>query len=91
MQFHRILSTSLLAAALLGAPLAASAEPAPVAAQHAPGRTANPSVVADAERYGERELQSPASAKFEGGSEGVYIGGSALAVVLIILLIVVIL
>lgn len=91
MQLHRILANLLVAAALVGAPLAASADRTPVAAQVAPAHTPNATAVADAERYAEREKQSPASAKFEGGGEAIYIGGGALTVVLIILLIVIIL
>lgn len=91
MQFHRILSSCLVAAALVGTPLAASAEPARLAAQTMPAREAKPAAVVDAERYAERERQAPAAAKFEGGGEGVYIGGGVLTVVLVVLLLVIIL
>jgi hypothetical protein len=91
MQFHRILSSCLVVAALVGTPLVASADSAPVAAQTTPSREAKPAAVADAEGYAAREKQSPAAAKFEGGGEGVYIGSGALTLVLIVLLLVVIL
>ena len=79
MQLHRILSSSLIAAALVGAPIAASADPAREAS------------VTDAQRYAELEKESPAAATFQGGGQGVYIGGGALTIVLIILLVLVIL
>ena len=90
MQFHRILSSCLVAAALVGPPLSASAEPTRLA-QTTPAREAKPAAVADARHYAEREQQAPAAAKFEGGGEGVYIGGGVLTVVLIVLLLVLIL
>jgi hypothetical protein len=42
-------------------------------------------------RYAAREAETPQLATFEGGSAGVYIGGSTVAVVLIIVLLVVLL
>ena len=42
-------------------------------------------------RYAAREAQSPRLAAFEGGGAGIYISGSALAVVLIVVLLVVLL
>lgn len=91
MYFHRILSSCLVAAALVGTPFVASAEPAPLAAQMTPAREPTPVAVPDAEHYAEREKQSPAAAAFRGGGNGVYIGGSVLTVVLILLLVVIIL
>jgi ABC-type taurine transport system substrate-binding protein len=91
MQRHRSLSTLLTAAVLVGTPLAASAEPKPIAAQSVATPTPKAAVADDAELYAQREQQSPAAAKFEGGGESIYIGGSVLTVVLILLLIVVVL
>jgi hypothetical protein len=91
MQLHRIFSTLVLGAVLLGTPLAASAEPAPVAAQSIPASAPKAQVVDDAGRYAQREQQSPAAATFEGGGESIYIGGGLLTVVIILLLIVIIL
>ena len=78
MQLQHILSTVLTAAVLLGTPLAASAEPASSAAQLTTTSAPRVAVVDDAALYAQREQQSPAAAKFEGGGNGVYIGGSAL-------------
>jgi len=91
MHLHRILSTLLIGAALLGTPLAASAEPAPVAAQSTP--TTIPKLVAadDAMLYAQREQQSPEAVKFEGGGESIYIGGSVVTLLLVLLLVVIIL
>jgi hypothetical protein len=91
MQFHRILSRCFVAAALVATPIAASAEPAPVAAQLTGVAEQQPAAVTDAERYAELEKESPATAKFEGGARGIYIGGGALTIVLIVLLLVIIL
>jgi hypothetical protein len=92
MQLQRLFSSVLIAGSLLGTPIAAFADRAPIAATSAsatkPTKTA---VGEDAARYAELEQQSPAAGKFQGGGEGVYIGGSVLTVVLILLLIVIIL
>jgi hypothetical protein len=69
----------LFAAMLVGSPLVAAADPAPKAE------------ISDEARYEALEKATPDAAKFEGGSDAVYIGGSALTVVLIILLIVIVL
>lgn len=90
MSARSILSRYLIAAALVGTPLAASADTAPVATQSMPAQVKT-ATTSDATRYAELEKQTPAAAKFEGGAEAVYIGGSVLTVVLIILLIVIIL
>jgi hypothetical protein len=73
------LSNLLLAAMLIGTPLVAAADPAPKAE------------ISDEAHYEALEKATPEAAKFEGGSDAVYIGGSALTVVLIILLIVIVL
>jgi len=91
MHLHRILSTLLIGAALLGTPLAASAEPAPVAAQSRPTNPPKLVTADDAMRYAQREKQSPEAAKFEGGGESLYIGGSLVTVLLVLLLVVIIL
>lgn len=92
MQPHRILSSLLIGSALLvGTPLAASADAPAVAMQITPSPAPKSAVAADADRYAALEKQSPATAKFEGGGEAIYIGGSVLTVVLILLLIVIIL
>jgi hypothetical protein len=91
MHFRRLFSSCLIAAALVGAPLVVAAEPAPIAAETTPARTPKSAVAADAERYAALETKSAAAAKFEGGGQGVYIGGGALTIVLVILLLVIIL
>jgi hypothetical protein len=45
----------------------------------------------EAGEYAAREAATPALGAFEGGSVGIYIGGSALTIVLVVLLIVIIL
>jgi len=91
MHLHRIVSALLVGAALLGTPLAASAEPVPIAEQAAPATTRRVVSVDDAASYAQREQQSPNAAKFEGGSSTIYIGGGAVTVLLVVLLIVLIL
>ena len=91
MRFHQFLSRCLIATALVGAPLAAAADPDPVVARTLPTPAAKAADMVETERYAAREKQSPAAATFQGGSNSVYIGGSALTVVLIILLVVIIL
>jgi len=87
-----------LLVALLGAPSIAAARTTrgvPAAVAQAPARRVAPAPVAataaDASDYAAREAAAPALGQFEGGdSAGIYIGGSALTVVLIVLLIVII-
>jgi hypothetical protein len=59
------------------------------------GRPFAPPAVAilpdDARDYAAREAASPAAAAFEGAGAGIYIGGSALTVALVVLLILIIL
>lgn len=76
---NRTIANLLFASLLVGAPLVAAAEPASKPA------------ISDEARYEALEKQTPDAAKFEGGGNGVYIGGSALTVVLIMLLIVIVL
>jgi hypothetical protein len=81
-----------LGAALIGWPAVASAAPRPVPAATTTDVGAPPSDVHERElRYAEREAASPRAADFKGNGVGVYIGGSTLAVVLIVVLIVVLL
>jgi hypothetical protein len=94
MQLQRILSSLVLATTLVGAPYIASATPAPIATVSAPATTSKAPKASDATdvaRYAELEQQSPAAGTFEGGGSAIYIGGSALTLVLVILLIVIIL
>jgi hypothetical protein len=90
MRFHHLVSSCLIATALVSTPLAA-ADPVPVVTTTLPTPAAKAADMVETERYAAREKQSPAAATFEGGSNSVYIGGSALTVVLIILLVVIIL
>jgi hypothetical protein len=86
-------------AAVVGAPsLAWAGTPsAPLAVvQDAPGgRLVAPSAVGDppseAVGYAAREAAAPELGSFAGGHVGIYIGGSALGVVLVVLLIVILL
>ena len=80
-----------MGAALLGAPLTASAEPAPIAAQSTPANTSKLVTAGDATAYAQREKQSPEAAKFQGGGEGIYIGGGAVTLLLVVLIIVLVL
>ena len=75
----------------MGAPLAAFAEPAPIAEQTTPPTTRKLVSVDDAAGYAQREQQSPKAAKFEGDSNTMYIGGSAVTLLLVVILSVLIL
>jgi hypothetical protein len=95
----RLVAGALLVA-LLGAPSIAQAgtiRQAPAAVAEAPGgRAARSAPVhespVEARDYAAREAAAPALGQFEGGDgAGIYIGGSALTIVLIVLLIVIIL
>jgi hypothetical protein len=91
MHLYRSLSALLVGAALLGTPLAASAEPAPIA-EHATAPTARKLVSADdAAGYAQREQQSPKAAQFEGGSSTIYIGGGVVTVLLIVIVVLLVL
>jgi hypothetical protein len=59
MNLHRALSALLVGAALLGTPIAASAEPAPTTERAAPVTTRKVVSVGDAAAYAQREQQSP--------------------------------
>jgi hypothetical protein len=80
-----------MAGLLVATPLAVSADPTSVAAQTTSAPAQQPLDAADAEHYAAREKQSPKASEFKGGSQGIYIGGGALTIVLIVLLIVIIL
>jgi hypothetical protein len=79
---------------LVGAPTIANATPAP---SSAPALTApkpgDAPTDAHARRasYGAREAAAPRAADFKGNGAGIYIGGSTLAVVLVVVLILVLL
>jgi hypothetical protein len=97
----RWLGTLTLGMMLGLAPMATAAQAADngsAAARHEPREALPPPVTGTPEqaneqtlRYAAREAETPQLATFEGGSAGVYIGGSTLAVVLIVVLIVVLL
>lgn len=93
MKLSRILSQLVLATTLIGAPLVAAAAPVPATptSESTPARAPSATPASDAARYAEREQQTPAAASFEGGGQGVYIGGSVVTVLLVLLLIVIIL
>lgn len=86
MKPRNVLSSLVLAASLVGAPIAALAEPAAVATQSSPT-----TVASDAVRYAEEEKKSPAVATFEGGGQGVYIGSTAVVVLLVVLIVLIVL
>jgi len=75
------------ATVIVGAPPAASASPSGRPIESAP-RTVLPD---DARDYAARDASNPQLDAFEGGGGAIYIGGSALTVALIVLLIVIIL
>jgi hypothetical protein len=79
-----------LAALSLTAPVIASAEPPPSASEVAPAGAPSKAPDADAERYAARETKDQSVAAFQGG-DALIITGSALAVVLIVVLVVVLL
>jgi hypothetical protein len=87
---RHLLSSCLIATALLGSPVAAFAESAPVAAQ-VTSASPKPAAVADADRYAALEKQSSAAARFEGGAQAVYIGGSVVTLLLVVLILVIVL
>jgi len=89
----RMFTSFAVAAALAAAPLVASADPKPVAAhsQSSTKPTTPTQTPDDANNYAQREKQAPAAANFEGGAEGIYIGGSVLTIALVVVLLVILL
>jgi hypothetical protein len=93
----RWLGTLGLGLFLTSAPLVASAAPQtsanpPAELAPAPSSDKTPEEVSRRQlHYAEREAQNPNAAAFKGGEGGLYIGGSAVAVVLLIVLLVVLL
>ncbi|HEV3031201.1 MAG TPA: hypothetical protein VG319_06135 [Polyangia bacterium] len=85
-----------LGLALVGAPTLAKGAPASTTSPTAPAAE-GPAARASGDdhdrqlHYAQREAASPRAADFKGNGVGVYIGGSTLAVVLVIVLIVVLL
>ena len=79
---------------LLGAPaFAATPDSPPALGETAPKDSPRPAreVSSRQTSYAQREAANPRAAEFKGNGAGIYIGGSTLAVVLIIVLIVVLL
>jgi len=91
----RAVAAACLGLALFGAPVFAVAAPAqPVAAAASPARASRPPTSEAQQRqrrYAEREAANPRAADFKGNGVGIYIGGSTLAVVLVVVLVVVLL
>ena len=98
-KLSNLILTSVVGLGLLGASGTASASPtgetppAAVATANAtePGGAAAPQTASDANRYAEREKSASAQENFRGGGASIYIGGSAVAVALIIVLAILIL
>src|SRR3954447_6877930 len=92
----KYIATALMVV-ILGGPAVASAGVTgkPVATQAETSRSAtnpgNEPPITDAEQYAQRESQAKNLERFKGGGAGVYIGGSTLAIVLLIVLIVILL
>jgi hypothetical protein len=77
---------------LVGAPTIANATPAPAATLTAPkAHEAAPREQPRSASYAAREAAAPHAADFKGNGAGIYIGGSTLAVVLVIVLVLVLL
>ncbi|HEX3695782.1 MAG TPA: hypothetical protein VH374_10365 [Polyangia bacterium] len=93
----RQVATAVLAVLLVGTAGSARADaggqPNPpvssVPAQTVPGPAASEESLLGQSDYAQREAQVPQIADFKGGSVGVYIGGSTLAVVLLVVLLVI--
>lgn len=98
MRSLRQLSTLFVAVALFAVPPAAAfaapaATPSPASAP-AQGPAADPTVPAapaDDEQYAAREAKDKSAAEFEGGDATLYIGGGAVTVLLIVLILVIVL
>ncbi|SRR5258708_39740885 len=84
-----------LGLALVGAPALAKGAPAsttfPTASVASPAARASGDVHQRQLHYAQREAANPRPADFKGNGAGIYIGGSTLAVVLVVVLIVVLL
>lgn len=95
--FMRGFATLCLGVALAAAPAMVSAAPvAPAAADTADTAAKKNAVPTDDphhrnQSYAERQAENPRTAAFKGNGVGVYIGGSTLAVVLVVVLVVVLL
>lgn len=79
---------------LIGAPVAATAAPAETPpAKIAAASDTRPAAqtTSDASRYAEREKNAGAQEDFRGGGASIYIGGSALTIALVIILLIIIL
>ena len=91
----RFIAVACLGLALSTVPSLANAATTPPPAQTAPATKEIPSSSSDAHqrqaRYAERQAASPRAADFQGKGVGIYIGGSTLAVVLVVVLVVVLL
>lgn len=91
----RSLAAACLGLALTAAPVIAAPVPPPAASAPAPqsSKAAAPGADVDqtAQRYAAREAAAPQTADFKGQGAGIYIGGSTVAVVLLIVLIVILL
>jgi hypothetical protein len=77
---------------LVGAPTIANATPAPTPTLAAPkARDATTRDQPRSASYAAREAVAPRAADFKGNGAGIYIGGSTLAVVLVVVLVLVLL
>jgi hypothetical protein len=86
------LGLALAVSLSLGTTPVQAATPVALAAPAAPTKAAHAKPSGDAEhRYAQREAEHPDAAAFNGDGTAVYIGGSTLAVVLIVVLVVVLL
>ena len=94
-RLSRAIAALGLGLALFGAPAIAAAAPRPAttASPAASDATVGDVKPGDARerRYAAREAASPRAADFKGDGAGIYIGGSTLAVVLVVVLVLVLL
>jgi hypothetical protein len=97
--FTRALAGAALGIALSGAPAFAAGAPATQPAVVAPAEPRQSPLPKDQDgaleqrqrHYAQREAAAPQTSAFKGNGVGVYIGGSTLAVVLVVVLVVVLL
>ena len=97
MKKHRLglwLTALALGLTLFGTPAFAAPAASPPSTQSAPAASPTETDGASkapgrASRYAQREAATPRAADFKGNGAGIYIGGSTLAVVLLVVLIVV--